>query len=131
VLGALALSSLLSKATLIKRPGITVLYLTFIQIVKRQRENPKRPINIWYFIVWGNAKEHNLRHKLMDYRALDTAKQALAALLVHFSNVFISSFSEDAQSRNPCTFYFLHVIFLPVLLRNGCDKFTACEKRFY
>ncbi|KAI8914174.1 vacuolar membrane protein-domain-containing protein [Gorgonomyces haynaldii] len=57
-------------------------------LYKRQREQPKRPLWIWF---------------------LDTSKQAIAASLVHFTNLFLSLISKDPQTDNPCVFYFLNL----------------------
>ncbi|KAJ8324677.1 hypothetical protein BDV3_004904 [Batrachochytrium dendrobatidis] len=62
--------------------------------IKRHRETPRRPLLIW---------------------AMDTSKQALAASMVHFVNVFVSSVAGiDAEgskngSTNPCVWYFLNL----------------------
>ncbi|KAK9712710.1 hypothetical protein K7432_006962 [Basidiobolus ranarum] len=58
-------------------------------LLKRQKENPRRPLLIWFF---------------------DTSKQGFAACFVHFFNVFLSyaSLLADEQS-NPCDWYFLNV----------------------
>lgn len=62
-------------------------------LYKRSREDPKRHILIWF---------------------LDTSKQAIAASLVHFTNVFLSLItskltgSEDLT--NPCAWYFLNLL---------------------
>ncbi|KAJ3004958.1 hypothetical protein HKX48_000974 [Thoreauomyces humboldtii] len=60
-------------------------------IIKRHRERPQRPFNIW---------------------ALDTSKQAIAAGLVHFANILIASISGAAsqESENPCVWYFLNIL---------------------
>ncbi|KAK9729515.1 hypothetical protein K7432_000200 [Basidiobolus ranarum] len=58
-------------------------------LIKRQKENPRRPLLIWFF---------------------DTSKQGFAAGFIHFVNVFLSyaSLVTDEQS-NPCDWYFLNV----------------------
>ncbi|KAJ3223530.1 hypothetical protein HK099_001008 [Clydaea vesicula] len=68
-------------------------------VVKRQREIPKRPLLIW---------------------TLDTSKQALAACMIHFANIAISSISSyisgeelDGEGKgvaNPCVWYFLNIL---------------------
>ncbi|RKO87175.1 Vaculolar membrane protein-domain-containing protein, partial [Blyttiomyces helicus] len=60
-------------------------------LIKRARENPRRPL-----VVWG----------------FDTSKQALAAGGVHFSNVVIAYFSgkKSEESANPCIWYFLNIL---------------------
>ncbi|TPX62657.1 hypothetical protein PhCBS80983_g00320 [Powellomyces hirtus] len=60
-------------------------------IIKRHRERPQRP-----FIIW----------------AFDTSKQAVAAGMVHFSNILIASISGAAseESENPCVWYFLNIL---------------------
>ena len=54
-------------------------------LFKRHRESPQRPLVIW---------------------AMDTSKQAFAASLVHFTNVFVSA----EGTGNPCVWYFLHLL---------------------
>ncbi|KAH9247740.1 hypothetical protein BASA81_014628 [Batrachochytrium salamandrivorans] len=55
--------------------------------IKRHRESPQRPLLIW---------------------AMDTSKQALAASLIHFANVLVSSVAgidaegNEGRSSNPC-----------------------------
>ncbi|KAI8926283.1 vacuolar membrane protein-domain-containing protein [Entophlyctis helioformis] len=62
--------------------------------IKRWRERPQRPLLVW---------------------AMDTSKQALAASMVHFVNVFVSSISgidaegREGRSTNPCVWYFLNL----------------------
>ncbi|KAJ3288087.1 hypothetical protein HK104_008344 [Borealophlyctis nickersoniae] len=60
-------------------------------IIKRHREYPRRPL-----IVWG----------------FDTSKQALAAVCVHFVNVFIAALrgKESEREDNPCVWYFLNIL---------------------
>ncbi|KAJ3089785.1 hypothetical protein HK102_005512 [Quaeritorhiza haematococci] len=62
-------------------------------IVKRSREHPKRPVVIWAF---------------------DTSKQAIAASMVHFTNVFLSYISgksaDGSDTTNPCVWYFLNIL---------------------
>eukprot|EP00842_Homolaphlyctis_polyrhiza_P000008 jgi/Hompol1/1007/HPOL_001402-RA len=60
-------------------------------LVKRLRERPRRPMLIW---------------------AMDTSKQALAATVVHFANVFFSieGTKDSAKSANPCVWYFLNLL---------------------
>jgi hypothetical protein len=59
-------------------------------LYKRHIEDPKRPILIW---------------------ALDTSKQAIAASLVHISNIGLSIVSSWLGHRegNPCVWYFLNL----------------------
>lgn len=61
-------------------------------LLKRHFENPKRPLIIW---------------------AMDTSKQAVAASLVHITNIFVSLFSQllggGENSSNPCSWYFLNL----------------------
>ena len=61
-------------------------------LYKRHIETPKRPILIW---------------------TMDTSKQAIAASLVHFTNVFVSEFAQllggGESSNNPCVWYFLNL----------------------
>ncbi|KAJ3312441.1 hypothetical protein HDU76_002881 [Blyttiomyces sp. JEL0837] len=58
---------------------------------KRHQENPRRPILVWFF---------------------DTSKQALAAGMVHVTNILVAYLSGGSssgeQSRNP---YFLNILF--------------------
>jgi hypothetical protein len=63
---------------------------------KRHREIPRRPWIIWAF---------------------DTSKQALAAFLVHFSNVLISYVAgenPEGSSKNPCVWYVSLLFYLKV-----------------
>ena len=56
-------------------------------LIKRIKEIPQRP-----FIIW----------------TMDTSKQALSAIIIHFTNVFLS-IGRDKES-NPCVVYFLNVM---------------------
>lgn len=62
-------------------------------LYKRNLESPRRPLLIW---------------------SMDTSKQAIAASLVHFTNVLVSSFSVllggGELSANPCGWYFLNLL---------------------
>jgi len=59
-----------------------------ILILKRLREPKKerRPVKIWF---------------------CDTSKQGIGAMLIHFANVFLASWS---NSKDPCTWYFINYI---------------------
>lgn len=63
-------------------------------LLKRKHENPRRPWRIWSF---------------------DVGKQVIGALLVHFLNVLasivISGENEPDLDDNPCTWYFLNILF--------------------
>lgn len=87
------------------RESIECVWFAFLKLgacinspVKRQRENPKRPLEIW---------------------AMDTLKQGLAAIIVHSTNVLVSSFiapsssmqvSVQTSTTSPCVLYFLHIL---------------------
>ncbi|KAJ3317295.1 hypothetical protein HDV06_001717 [Boothiomyces sp. JEL0866] len=59
-------------------------------LYKRSIETPQRPMLIW---------------------AMDTAKQAIAASLIHFANILLSYITSvlPQQSTNPCVWYFLNL----------------------
>ena len=60
--------------------------LAFVSLLyKRHLETPKRPLTIW---------------------CLDVSKQALSSIIVHFTNIFLSS----NLNVNPCILYFLHIL---------------------
>lgn len=69
---------------------IAILFLA----VKRLHEHPRRPWRIWLF---------------------DVSKQVLGALFIHFVNVLasiaISGDDTPGMDDNPCTWYFLNVLF--------------------
>eukprot|EP00301_Raphidiophrys_heterophryoidea_P015263 c23822_g1_i1.p1 GENE.c23822_g1_i1~~c23822_g1_i1.p1 ORF type:complete len:259 (-),score=50.01 c23822_g1_i1:248-991(-) len=55
-------------------------------LVKRQLENPKRPIRVWL---------------------MDTSKQAFAAGSEHFINLFLAELFGGANEGDPCVWYFV------------------------
>ncbi|KAJ3311948.1 hypothetical protein HDV04_003557 [Boothiomyces sp. JEL0838] len=59
-------------------------------LYKRSIETPQRPMIIW---------------------AMDTAKQAIAASLIHFANILLSYITSvlPQQPNNPCVWYFLNL----------------------
>lgn len=59
-----------------------------ILILKRLREplKERRPVKIWF---------------------CDTSKQGIGAMLIHFANVFLASWS---NAKDPCTWYFINYI---------------------
>jgi len=88
-----ALSEELGECTLNNGFGIGVqalLALTAfcILILKRLREPVKerRPVKIWF---------------------CDTSKQGIGAMLIHFANVFLASWS---NAKDPCTWYFINYL---------------------
>ncbi|KAJ3168744.1 hypothetical protein HDU87_000948 [Geranomyces variabilis] len=56
--------------------------------------------------------EEPFKCQLLDSRAFDTSKQAVAAGLVHFANILIASISgsQSEESENPCVWYFLNIL---------------------
>lgn len=63
-----------------------------ILLLKRQKENPKRPFKIW---------------------ALDATKQVIGQIMVHCMNValsYIRIFENSEKETNPCIWYFLNLL---------------------
>ncbi|ORX45563.1 hypothetical protein BCR36DRAFT_414427 [Piromyces finnis] len=78
-----------------------------ILIVKRQKENPKRPFKTW---------------------ALDTMKQITGQLMIHSFNIILSYiriFNSSAKESNPCIWYFLN-LFLDTTIGIFILKFYLC-----
>ncbi|KAI8576139.1 hypothetical protein K450DRAFT_258196 [Umbelopsis ramanniana AG] len=59
-------------------------------IIKRQRENPQRPVRIWGF---------------------DVSKQLVGGIVIHTLNLLVSYISgkNEADPSNPCVWYFLNI----------------------
>ncbi|GAB5591042.1 hypothetical protein Unana1_05942 [Umbelopsis nana] len=59
-------------------------------IIKRQRENPQRPVRIWAF---------------------DVSKQVVGGIVIHTLNLLVSYISgkNESDPSNPCVWYFLNI----------------------
>ncbi|KAJ2959097.1 hypothetical protein NQZ79_g5388 [Umbelopsis isabellina] len=59
-------------------------------IIKRQRENPQRPLRIW---------------------SLDVSKQVVGGIVIHSLNLLVSYISgtNESDPSNPCVWYFLNI----------------------
>jgi hypothetical protein len=72
-------------------------------LIKRQREHPRRPFQVWYF--------HFTILLNWRIRAFDVSKQMIGAMELHFTNILLSdiasSLGADALKLhpNPCVWY--------------------------
>ncbi|KIM29573.1 hypothetical protein M408DRAFT_67938, partial [Serendipita vermifera MAFF 305830] len=79
---------LLGPAALVVQALMGVMVVLTL-VYKRHREKPKRKWRIWAF---------------------DVSKQLIGQIIVHFSNVFISSLVASEAVQNPCVLYFLNIV---------------------